>query len=313
MFFSLFRRASAKAKKTRRFHLRFRFIVEEEYQPLSVVPLLLWASLAASLAAQIVFAVYLSPPPQARAEQLPPPPSPAALRVVAFGDEPTLGKLLMLRLQTFDNQPGISIPFRDLDYQKLTGWLDGIVALDPRAAYPHLHGARVYTDVPDDARRRIMIDWVRRQFLERPQTRWEWLAHCVTLARHKLDDLPYALELARLLRENTAPGDAPSWARQMEIFLREDMDEYDSAAALLSGLLAAGEVKDPHEFNFLYIRLKGLLDKALGGDGDQNITVEELLKKNRQAIQSNPALQNKIKLLIDLEGQYLQALEEIAQ
>ncbi len=47
----------------------------------------------------------------------------------------------------------------------------------------------------------------------------------------------------------------PGWARQMEIFLREDLGEYESAKILLGGLLASGSVTDPHEVRFLTERL----------------------------------------------------------
>jgi hypothetical protein len=48
----------------------------------------------------------------------------------------------------------------------------------------------------------------------------------------------------------------PSWARQMHIFLREDMGELETAKILLGGLLASGTVTDVHELRFLTQRLK---------------------------------------------------------
>ncbi len=44
----------------------------------------------------------------------------------------------------------------------------------------------------------------------------------------------------------------------MEIFLHEDMGEYEAAKVLLGGLLASGTVTDPHELAFLVERLKQL-------------------------------------------------------
>jgi hypothetical protein len=95
--------------------------------------------------------------------------------------------------------------------------------------------------VPVEAKQRLMLDFVHRRFLEDPERRWRWLAHCVIVARHRLKDdalaLRYAEDIARY-----AHG-APGWARQMRIFILEDMGELESATVLLGGLLAGGEFR----------------------------------------------------------------------
>jgi hypothetical protein len=53
-------------------------------------------------------------------------------------------------------------------------------------------------------------------------------------------------------------GSASSWARQMRIFILEDMGETGSAKVLLGGLLANGEVTDPSELHFLTGRLQAM-------------------------------------------------------
>ena len=72
------------------------------------------------------------------AEDLAPPPSAASLRIASMGDPLVLAKTLMLWLQAHDNQPGISIPFRALDYGVVRDWLGRILDLDPRGQYPLL-------------------------------------------------------------------------------------------------------------------------------------------------------------------------------
>ena len=51
---------------------------------------------------------------------------------------------------------------------------------------------------------------------------------------------------------------APSWARQMQIFILEDIGELESAKIMLGGLLATGQVTDEHELRFLTQRLEAL-------------------------------------------------------
>jgi hypothetical protein len=196
------------------------------------------------------------PRPVASAAALTAPPPLAALRVASIGEPVVLAQLTTLYLQAFDNQPGISIPFRDLDYGRVAQWLATILGLDPAGQYPLLMAAQVYSQVSDPARGRLMLEFVHEQFMQDPNRRWRWLAHSAIMARHRLRDtvlaLRYADDIARL-----APA-APGWARQMRIFILEDIGELESARILLGGLLASGEIKDERELQFLAERLEGM-------------------------------------------------------
>jgi hypothetical protein len=196
----------------------------------------------------------IQPPPAARAEALPAPPTPAMVKAASLDEPIAAAQLLTLYLQAFDNQPGLSIPFRDLDYPRVIGWLETILALDATGQYPLLMASQLYAQVPIEDKQRSMLDFVHKKFREDPEHRWRWLAHATILAKHRLKDnglaLRYADDLAGL-----APG-APSWARQMRIFILEDMGELESATILLGGLLATGEVNDPNEIHFLTQRLE---------------------------------------------------------
>ncbi|MGE3772261.1 MAG: hypothetical protein AB7I32_05010, partial [Gammaproteobacteria bacterium] len=59
------------------------------------------------------------PPPRARIEPLPAAPSAATLRVLAGGDARLAARLVMLWLTSFDVQPGASLPYAALDYDRL--------------------------------------------------------------------------------------------------------------------------------------------------------------------------------------------------
>ena len=115
--------------------------------------------LAVALALQIGWHAW-QPDPGAEAQELAPAPAVSVLRIAALGDEAALAKLLMLRLQAHDSQPGASIPFMDLDYDRVAGWLDAIIDLDPRADSPLLAAARLYGSVSDPGRQRTMFELV---------------------------------------------------------------------------------------------------------------------------------------------------------
>ena len=226
-------------------------------RPLADVPAGMRLALAAALAAQVALSA-LQPPPATRAQALPPPPGIDALRIASLGDDVVLAQLLALYLQAYDNQAGISIPFAELDYERVEAWLARILQLDPRGQYPLLLASQVYSQVPDPQRQRRMLDLVYRSFQEDPARRWRWLAHAAIMAKHRLKDDELALRYARALREGTQPGEAPAWARQLEIFIYEDMGQYEAARILLGGLLDSGVVTDPHELQFLTQRLQEL-------------------------------------------------------
>ena len=226
---------------------------------LSVVPLPVIALAILALASQITFAV-VQPRPQARAEELPAPPPPTALWAMSFGDPIPLAQLSTLWLQAFDNQPGVSIPFLDLDYGKVEAWLQSILQLDPRGQYPLMMASQLYAQVPDERKQRQMLALVYREFLIDPNRRWPWMAHAAIMAKHRLNDLALALKYAKALAAHATSAEVPHWARQMEIFLYEDMAEYETARILLGGLLDSGAVRDPHEAHFLIERLNALKD-----------------------------------------------------
>lgn len=204
-----------------------------------------------------------APDPQASAEDLPAPPSVHTLRMVSLGDSIVLAKFLMLWLQAFDNQPGVSLPFSRLDYVRVEAWLGRILALDPRGQYPLLAASRLYGTVTVEAKKRRMLNFVYHQFLADPDRRWRWLAHAVIVAKHQLKDLPLALRYARAITKHATGPSVPFWARDMSIVVLEDMGDLESARLLIGGLIAEGAIQDPHELRFLEGKLQELQVKSV--------------------------------------------------
>jgi len=231
--------------------------VSAHERPLSAVPGWLWAALGASLAAQIaVQALRLTP--SAAASDLPPAPTIAALRAASLGEPAAGARLAMLYVQAFDLGAGNVLPYRRLDYGRLRAWLRAILETDPRSAYPLFAAARIYAEVDDGARCRTMLDFIHQAFLEDPDRRWQWLAQAALLAKHRLRDLPLARRYAADLERLTTDPGIPLWAKQMQIFILEDMNELEAAKIMLGGLLATGHLQDPGERRFLKERLEAL-------------------------------------------------------
>lgn len=238
---------------------------QPDQRPLGVVPPVAWCFLALALLAQV--ALYaLTPRQQPQAADLAAPPSARAIAVASLGDPIAAAKVLNLVLQAHDNQPGISIPFAHLDYLQLQRWLARILELDPAGPYPLMAASRLYGEVPDPQRQRLMLDFVHEQFHADPNRRWPALAHAAHVARHGLKDMALTRTYAASLRREATGPAVPAWVRQMEILLLADMNETEAARVLLGALLESGQVTDPAEARFLAARLAekstGLTHKA---------------------------------------------------
>lgn len=226
-------------------------------RPLTSVPGWIWAALAIGVSAQFGLQS-LRPPPPANAADLPPPPRAAALRAASFGEPAAAARLAMLYVQAFDLGAGNTLPYARLDFERLALWLRAILDTDPRSNYPLFAAARIYAEVQEPAKMRSMLRLIHEAFPQDPNRRWPALAHAALLAKHRLGDLPLARRYAADLQRLTTDPAIPLWAKQMEIFILEDMNELEAARIMLGGLLAGGRLEDPAERQFLKHRLEDL-------------------------------------------------------
>jgi hypothetical protein len=235
--------------------------MKEGERPLHSVPRWLWGALAAALVAQLA-AHGAMPPRSVSARDLPPAPRAAALRLASLGEPEAMARVLMLYLQAFDLGGGNALPYRQLDYGRLVAWLEAILALDPRSQYPLFSAARVYAERADPQRMRQMLDFLYREYFADPNRRWPWLAHAAILAKHQLKDLPLARRYAAAIARNTTDPTVPVWAKQMEVFILEDMGQLEAERIMIGGLLASGRITDPAEARLLKRRLDELDKRA---------------------------------------------------
>ena len=196
-----------------------------------------------------------TPSPHAGTAGIPPAPSVQALRLASLGEGEALARVLALYVQSFDLRR---------DYARLLGWLRSVLALDPRSPYPLFLAARVYAESPDPTRVRLALDFVYQEFFRDPDARWPALAHAALVAKHRLGDLPLARRYASAVQRHATSPDVPLWAKQMEIFILEDMNELTAAKVMLGGLLDSGAIKDPAELRFLQQRLQELEARIAG-------------------------------------------------
>jgi len=191
-------------------------------------------------------------------KKLPDPPSQIESQLFGLGDSIAISKIFMLWLQAFDNQPGVSVPFKNLSYRRVISWLERILSLDPKGQYPLLAAGRIYGEVTDEGKKRQMLAFIYEQFPKDPNRRWPSMAHAIYIAKHRIKDYPLALRFAHAVAQQVTATNIPSWVKQMEIYVLEDMGEIESAKILIGGLLESGAITDDHELQFLYDRLDRL-------------------------------------------------------
>ncbi len=231
-------------------------------RPVEDVPRTVKVLLLLALALQLIWHSFQEPV-VAKAEDLPPPLSTRTYVLSSMGEPIAASKFLNLWLQAFDNQPGASISFHQLNYPRLTKWLDTSLELDPEGHYPMLVAARVYGSVKNPEKQRIMMDYVFYKFNQNPNKYWRWLAHVVITAKHELKDFELALKYANALAEKATGDNVPYWARDMKIIVLEDMGQLEAAKILVGALIDSKEITDPYELEFLTHKIAVLEEKSL--------------------------------------------------
>ena len=176
-------------------------------------------------------------------------------RQSAMGSERLLAHLLSIRLQLHDNQVGQHFSYNLIDYDVLVDWLEQISDIAPDNEYPMLLASRVYTQTADPARLRKMLAFIERRFDDDPQRHWRRLAEASLIAKHSLGDLQLALGFAQRLAAQPESVEMPAWARDFEFLLLAELNELESAIAIIQALLESDSIRDVDERRFLRTKL----------------------------------------------------------
>ncbi len=172
-----------------------------------------------------------------------------------MGSEKLFSYLLVMRLQLHDNQAGKHVRYSRLDYGRLVDWLDQIYQLNTQSEYPTMLASRVYSQTRDKVRLRIILEYIDRTFMQNPQLHWRRLAEASVIAKHQLEDLELALQMADKLSSQPPSVEMPRWARDIQFILLGDMNEFETAITIIVALLQSEAVNDPDEARFLKEKL----------------------------------------------------------
>jgi uncharacterized Zn finger protein len=148
-----------------------------------------------------------------------------------------------------------------MDYDLVVDWLETISDIDADSEYPMLLASRIYTQTGNPERLRKILGFIERRFDDNPQLHWRRLAEASLIAKHKLKDLDLALRFADKLARQPAKVKMPHWARDFQFLLLAELNETESAIAIIEALLQSGSIKDPDERRFLREKLSDFQQK----------------------------------------------------
>jgi hypothetical protein len=196
---------------------------------------LTWLLLGLFLAAQLAFA-QAARPLRPRIEEMPTPPSPLALKVLAFGDDQFLVRALDRWLQDVGDGGGRVRPLREYDYDRVVGWLKAADSLDAQSQYPYELATHYFGALSDPAtapqKVKTIVEYCRDAALADPPRRWEWLVWAAVKAQALVKDRPLAHQLAIDLAAMRDRAGVPPWLPLLAIPLYRFSGDLAAAQSL---------------------------------------------------------------------------------
>ncbi len=183
-------------------------------------------------------------------ENIPPPLQQDVTSAISLGDDEFMYRLLGLRLQNLGEDNGQQTSLAKYDYKLLSQWFYSVSYLNSYSSYVPATVAFYYSQTPRRLGAIYVTEFLRQYFLAEPERRWRWMAHAVYLAKHKIKNLPYALELANELASFDIP-DAPLWIQQMPAFILRDMGKKDEAKNFMLSIMIEDKNIPPQELLFM--------------------------------------------------------------
>ncbi|MBY0511317.1 MAG: hypothetical protein K2P94_14335 [Rhodospirillaceae bacterium] len=166
-----------------------------------------------------------------------PPPSASTRALLSFGDKQFLYRLSVLNLQNDGDTGGRVTPLRDYNYDNVLAWLQAAQEMDPSAQHHLFLAARYFSQTSNTHDVRRLVAFIVDDVAKAPDYKWYWLTQAVSMAEIRLNDLPYALQIAQRLAAYNPP-DAPHWVLMFPAVLLEKMGRVAEAEAVIENVRA---------------------------------------------------------------------------
>ena len=187
-----------------------------------------------------------------RGDVLAAPPSVAEVAVLSLSDPQFFFRQRTMDLQVAGDLGGRVTPLTDYDYALLYRWWKLLDAVDSRSNYTTTLAGYFYSQTLRTEDVRYVIAYLREHTRQDPGRNWRWLAHAAWLARHKVNDMKLALDVAEELAALDVP-DIPIWTKQLRAFVLAEVGDREAARDLIRAILGS-DAKIPKEERFFMQR-----------------------------------------------------------
>ena len=183
-------------------------------------------------------------------KDVPPTPSVSGALWSALGDRQFAFRSYGIMIQNMGDTGGKVTSLSDYDYEALGHWFGLSHQLDPNSGFMPLIAGYFFGAIRDHPEKLPpIIDYLELAAGDGEGQKWRWLGQAALLARHKMNDLDRALELANKLAAFENPEMA-NWARQMPVVVLTAQGEKESAYAFMVNLLKTeADSLHPNEVN----------------------------------------------------------------
>ncbi len=206
---------------------------------------------------------------------VPPVPTEQAALALGLGDAQWFFRIGAFRLQNAGDGFGQVTPLKNYNYEQLFRWWTLLDALDPRSSFVPATAAYYFGATQNP---REQVPYVVRYLVEHsdknPVANWWWYHQASYLARHRLKDADWALEIAYKLANLPEDADVPLWTRQLPAFILEKQGEYAQACQIILDILDSKDDLTPHEINFILHFINDRIAKLAEADTSTQASVD---------------------------------------
>lgn len=183
-------------------------------------------------------------------DNVPSAPDASYAALMGLGDGGLSYRLTGYFLQNFGNTGGRFEMIDTYDFAAVEEWLFVAHALDPLSDYVPFLAAYFLGATENPENNTHLVPYLREAGKVNAPEKWRWLAQAVYKARYKMEDVPYALEMAEELA--ALPGNVAPWGRQMPAFINLQLGNKEAAYGIMLHMLQSEATKlDPVEVMFI--------------------------------------------------------------
>lgn len=197
----------------------------------------------------------------------------------SLGDHQAYFRAKTLELQMAGDTFGRTTALKDYDFPLLKKWFFYLDTLDSKSNFTPSIAAYYFSRTQNPPDVIYPLDYLEAHADKDPAGKWWWYSQAIYLANSVLGDKQRALEIAKKLR--ASDGDLPVWARQMEVFIHEDLGEKDAAEAVMCEVFSGTKEWSDLETNFVIHFFKERM-KTIGKDFNEKNLKEGILEVRKR-------------------------------